>query len=57
MMPIERLDASVGMRVRRWEHEHVVEAAFNRLEMRPDATVEHAFATLKSWIGHTNFDQ
>lgn len=48
-------------RVRRWEHEHVVEAALKRLEMKPDAmtirrrTVEHTFGTLKSWMGHTHF--
>ncbi|UPT61498.1 MAG: IS1182 family transposase [Hyphomonadaceae bacterium JAD_PAG50586_4] len=48
-------------RVRRWEHEHVVEANLKRLEMKPDAmtirrrTVEHTFGTLKSWMGHTHF--
>jgi hypothetical protein len=48
-------------RVRRWEHEHVVEAALKRLEAKPDAmtirrrTVEHTFGTLKSWMGHTHF--
>ncbi len=43
-------------RVRRWEHEHVVEAALKRLEMKPDAmtirrrTVEHTFGTLnRGW--------
>ncbi|MFZ4072232.1 MAG: transposase, partial [Caulobacterales bacterium] len=48
-------------RVRRWEHEHVVEANLKRLDMKPDAmtirrrTVEHTFGTLKSWMGHTHF--
>lgn len=48
-------------RVRRWEHEHIVETALKRLEMKPDAmtirrrTVEHTFGTLKSWMGHTHF--
>jgi transposase len=48
-------------RVRRWEHEHVVDAARARLEARPEAmtirrrTVEHPFGTLKSWMGHTHF--
>lgn len=48
-------------RVRRWEHEHVVEANMKRLELKPDAmsirrrTVEHTFGTLKSWMGHTHF--
>lgn len=48
-------------RVRRWEHEHVVDAALKRLEAIPDAmnirrrTVEHPFGTIKSWMGHTHF--
>lgn len=48
-------------RVRRWEHEHVVDATRSRLDARPDAmtlrrrTVEHPFGTLKSWMGHTHF--
>ncbi len=48
-------------RVRRWEHEHVVDAARERLEAYPEAmtvrrrTVEHPFGTLKSWMGHTHF--
>lgn len=48
-------------RVRRWEHEHVVDATRDRLEALPEAmtirrrTVEHPFGTLKSWMGHTHF--
>jgi DDE family transposase len=48
-------------RVRRWEHEHVVDAARDRLEALPEAmtirrrTVEHPFGTLKAWMGHTHF--
>ena len=48
-------------RVRRWEHEHVVDATRARLEALPEAmtirrrTVEHPFGTLKSWMGHTHF--
>ena len=48
-------------RVRRWEHEHVVDATRDRLEAMPDAmtvrrrTVEHPFGTLKAWMGHTHF--
>jgi hypothetical protein len=40
-------------RIKRWEHEHVVEAAQTRLDQNPQAmrvrreTVEHPFATLK----------
>ena len=48
-------------RVRRWEHEDVVDATRDRLESHPDAmtvrrrTVEHPFGTLKAWMGHTHF--
>jgi transposase len=48
-------------RVRRWEHEHVVDATHGRLEALPEAmtirrrTVEHPFGTLKTWMGHTHF--
>lgn len=48
-------------RVRRWEHEHVVDATRDRLDAMPDAmtvrrrTVEHPFGTLKTWMGHTHF--
>ncbi|QEA17042.1 transposase [Novosphingobium ginsenosidimutans] len=48
-------------RVRRWEHEAVVEAMERRLDHRPEAmrirrqTVEHPFGTLKSWMGSTHF--
>src|ERR1700694_4844506 len=48
-------------RVKRWEHEHVVEAAQTRLAQHPSAmrvrreTVEHPFATLKMRIGATHF--
>jgi hypothetical protein len=48
-------------RVKRWEHEAVVEAAQDRLDRNPDmmtvrrSTVEHAFGTLKFWMGHAHF--
>ena len=48
-------------RVKRWEHEAVVEAAQERLDRNPDmmtvrrSTVEHAFGTLKFWMGHAHF--
>jgi transposase len=48
-------------RVKRWEHEAVVEAAQDRLDRNPDmmtvrrSTVEHPFGTLKFWMGHTHF--
>jgi hypothetical protein len=48
-------------RIKRWEHEHVVEAAQARLDQNPQAmrvrreTVEHPFATLKMRMGATHF--
>src|SRR6202048_218014 len=48
-------------RIKRWEHEHVVEAAQARLDQNPQAmrvrreTVEHPFATLKMRKGATHF--
>jgi len=48
-------------RIKRWEHEHVVEAAQERLDKNPQAmrvrreTVEHPFATLKMRMGATHF--
>lgn len=56
-----RCTPSKERRVRRWEHEHVVDATRDRLEALPEAmtirrrTVEHPFGTLKSWMGHTHF--
>jgi len=48
-------------RVRRWEHEAVIDAMQERLDRKPKAmrirraTVEHAFGTLKAWMGATHF--
>ena len=48
-------------RIRRWEHEDVMDAAQQRLDRMPDAmtvrkrTVEHVFGTLKHWMGWTHF--
>ncbi|MBT8044897.1 MAG: IS1182 family transposase [Verrucomicrobiae bacterium] len=48
-------------RIRRWEHEHVVEAVQQRLDEHPEKmrqrreTVEHPFGTIKSWMGSTHF--
>ncbi|MBB6249466.1 IS1182 family transposase [Rhodanobacter sp. A1T4] len=48
-------------RIRRWEHESVLETLQCRLDERPDAmrvrrqTVEHIFGTLKAWMGSTHF--
>jgi len=48
-------------RIRRWEHEAVLEAMQRRLNRTPEAsrlrrqTAEHPFGTLKSWMGSTHF--
>jgi transposase len=48
-------------RIRRWEHEHVLEAVQRRLDENPEAmrqrreTVEHPFGTLKMRMGATHF--
>jgi transposase len=48
-------------RIRRWEHEHVLEAMQERLRQMPEAsrlrrqTAEHVFGTLKAWMGATHF--
>src|SRR5262252_8643649 len=48
-------------RIKRWEHESVIDAMQQRLDQAPDAmrirrqTVEHPFGTLKAWMGATHF--
>jgi transposase len=48
-------------RLKRWQHEGVLDAMQARLERMPDAmgvrrqTVEHPFGTLKAWMGSTHF--
>ena len=48
-------------RIKRWEHEHVLEQMQARLEANPEKmqlrrqTVEHPFGTLKAWMGATHF--
>ena len=48
-------------RVKRWEHEAVLDAAQERLDKNPDmmtvrrSTVEHPFGTLKFWMGSAHF--
>lgn len=48
-------------RIRRWEHESVMDAVQQRLDQMPTAmtvrkrTVEHVFGTLKHWMGWTHF--
>ena len=56
-----RCSPSDYRRIRRWEHEGVLEAMQRRLDRKPDAmtirrsTVEHVFGTLKYWMGSTHF--
>jgi transposase len=53
--------SSKERRVKRWEHEAVIEAMQQRLDQDPDKmrirrqTVEHPFGTLKAWMGSTHF--
>jgi len=48
-------------RIRRWEHEAVIDALQQRLDREPEKmrvrrqTAEHPFGTLKAWMGHTHF--
>ena len=48
-------------RIKRWEHEAVIEAMQQRLDHDPNKmrirrqTVEHPFGTLKAWMGSTHF--
>ncbi len=48
-------------RVRRWEHEAVLDAMQERLDRDPEKmrvrrqTVEHPFGTIKNWMGSTHF--
>ena len=48
-------------RLKRWEHESVLDKMQARLDHMPEAmtirrqTVEHPFGTLKSWMGSTHF--
>ena len=57
----DRCTTANERRIKRWEHEHVAEAAQARLDQNPQAmrvrreTVEHPFATLKMRMGATHF--
>lgn len=52
---------STERRIRRWEHEAVLEEMQSRLNSAPEMmrirrrTVEHPFGTLKHWMGATHF--
>jgi hypothetical protein len=57
----EKCTTGKERRVKRWEHEAVLEAAKDRLDQNPDmmtvrrSTVEHAFGTIKFWMGQAHF--
>ena len=57
----EKCTAGKERRVRRWEHEDVLDRVQKRLEDDPSKlalrsmTVEHPFGTIKSWMGATHF--
>ena len=48
-------------RITRWEHEHLIDAIYARMEEMPETmrvrrcTVEHPFGTIKAWMGATHF--
>ena len=52
---------SIERRIKRWEHEEVIEAMQARLDRMPNAmrvrrrTVEHVFGTIKDWMGRSHF--
>jgi transposase len=56
-----RCTPSPQRRIRRWEHEDVIEAVQRRLDADPEAmrrrreTVEHPFGTMKARMGATHF--
>ena len=56
-----RCTPSNERRIRRWEHEYVIEAMQERMDRAPNvmrvrrATVEHPFGTIKAWMGATHF--
>ena len=57
----DRCTTGKERRIRRWEHEEVLDAVQRRLDEHPEKmrqrreTVEHPFGTIKSWMGSTHF--
>ena len=57
----DRCTSGKERRIKRWEHEGVIDAMQARLDQKSDAmrirraTVEHTFGTLKAWMGATHF--
>lgn len=56
-----RCTTSKQRRIRRWEHEDILERVQQRLDDDPNKmslrcqTVEHPFGTIKAWMGATHF--
>lgn len=57
----DKCTPSVQRRIRRWEHEDVLERMQQRIDDDPSKlalrsmTVEHPFGTIKAWMGNTHF--
>jgi len=57
----DKCTPSKERRIRRWEHEDVLERMQKRIDDNPDRlairsmTVEHPFGSIKSWMGATHF--
>jgi hypothetical protein len=57
----DRCTPAKERRIRRWEHEEVLERMHKRIDDDPSKlalrsmTVEHPFGTIKSWMGYTHF--
>ncbi len=57
----DRCTTGKERRIRRWEHEEVLEAVQRRLDENPQAmrqrreTIEHPFGTIKARMGATHF--
>jgi hypothetical protein len=57
----EKCTTGKERRVKRWEHEAILEAVQDRLDRNPDmmtvrrSTAEHPFGTLKFWMGQAHF--
>jgi transposase len=57
----EQCTTGKARRIKRWEHEDVLDAMQERLKNNPDKmlirkqTVEHPYGTIKDWMGATHF--
>lgn len=57
----QRCTTGKERRIKRWEHEHLIDAMQARLDRTPNAmrirrrTVEHVFGTIKDWMGRGHF--